>query len=122
MPRTLNGIGQQIKDSLKHDIPIGAMSRAFRNLADPKELGTVMAFMDNLEHQEQMGRHGDMKSVIKDYRADEAVATKAFSALQVDQVTAEVIQRRGGSDAERPLPPLTSRDFVEAAFQAHSGE
>lgn len=120
MPRTLEGIGQQVKDTLKHDIPIGAMSRAFRNLADPKELQVTMAFMDEMEHHEQLGKWGDKDAVIAKYGSDPVVATRAFDALQVDDLTASLIDRMGGPDSDRAPPPLTSRDYVEAALELHT--
>lgn len=45
-----------------------------------------------------------------------------LDGLDVDVVTRGVIERRGGSDSDRPLPELDRRDHISAAIDAHFEE
>ena len=106
------------------DIGIGRMTHELNQLA-PDEIQQVRTGLKHMEFVEQIGRHGNKTDAL-DYmgvdRSDHSAATRIFEAVQADDIATTLIERRGGADIDQPLPALTSRDFVEAAFQAHNGD
>jgi hypothetical protein len=48
-------------------------------------------------------------------------AARVYGVIQTEDVTAR-LQERMGTDADRPDPDLTRRDFVEAALDMHTGD
>jgi hypothetical protein len=71
--------------------------------------------------QRDAGRHGRPDDVLEAFEVDKATAEAVVNGLEVDYVAAE-LQRRRGSDADRPLPELTRRDYIDAALEAHATE
>lgn len=107
-----------------HETPaIGGTTTALRSL-DPESQQLVAELGDALVEQRELGRHGNVEKVMDKFqvpKADRPTVNRILDAAQVDDL-AVALQRRMGTDADLPPPPITSRDQVAAAFDLHMQE
>lgn len=118
-PFDLDVVAEGIND-WKGPLPIGASMKIMNSL-NHLDQGSVAAAVDCLEHEHECGRWGRPAKVYEALGLD-ANETKALDkfheAAQVDYVCNELEARVPASTP----PPISSRDYVEAAFEFHSGE
>lgn len=96
---------------------VGSMTKVIGRL-EPEEMGSVLAVANLYHHEDEMGRHGNKQRVLDTFEVDQDIADTVHDALQVDYVAAALQRRK--SDADLPIPDLNRRDFLSAAFDAHS--
>lgn len=98
---------------------VGGMTRVLYALP-PQDRAAVQQAANWYAHERDLGRHGDTSRVLKHFDVSEDVARKVVDGLEVDWVANELQKRRSG-DGDKPLPPLTRRDYLDAAADAHAG-
>lgn len=120
MTSKLEAIGATFAALRDDEVPMGLTTALVSELA-PDEADRVVGTLALAQHHRELGRHGDVHGVLADEFGEEhAEAARRFAdAFEVDHAAAKLIERRGGPDTSRALPALTSRDYVEAAFEAH---
>lgn len=64
-------------------------------------------------------KRNTIEDVHKHYGLDPKSSNECFDHVRNDDIAQKVIQKMGGSDAERRLSEVTIRDQVEAAVNAH---
>lgn len=105
-----------------HETPtIGGTTKALRML-DTESQQLVAELGDQLAEQRELGRHGSVARVFDEYQVPVGMrptVEKIMDAAEADDVAVS-LQRRMGTDADLPPPPITSRDHVAAAFELHS--
>lgn len=108
----------------QHETPaIGGVTRALRMLA-PEHRPLVAEIGDAAISERELGRHGSTTKVYDEYQVPKEMrpaADQILDAVEADDLAVS-LQRRVGTDADRPPPDLTSRDFVEAAYELHTGD
>ena len=101
----------------------GGVRRALMTLT-PAHRAQVMANIDAVNDHQDLGRHaGDPRfgdDPVKARGLHRESLNKLVGGATVDYVC-EALQLRK-SDAQLPLPELTRRDHISAAFDAHSQE
>lgn len=110
-------IAATVVRSVKEPTP-GGMTKVLATLP-PEDRQRVTEIANLYAHQRDCGRHGRPQDVLDAFDVPRDVAEAVVDGLEVDYVAAE-LQRRRGSDGDRPLPELTRRDYIDAAFDAHS--
>jgi hypothetical protein len=103
--------------SVKEPTP-GGMTKIMFTLP-PEDRQRVTEVANLYAHQRDCGRHGRPQDVLDAYAIDKETAEAVVDGLEMDYVAAE-LQRRRPTDADRPLPELTRRDYIGAAIDAHS--
>jgi hypothetical protein len=105
---------------VEHEPDVGGMTRLLHALS-PEEQRQIREVANLYANARDMGRHGHgvRKDLLDAFDLPADLAEAVINGLEVDYVAAE-LQRRRGSDADRPLPALTRRDYIGAAIDAHS--
>ena len=99
------------------EIKPGGTTRALYSL--PEEEQKQVREVVNLYHEhKEFGRHGHPEFVLDAFDVDKDVADAVEAGLEMDYVAA-ALQHKRGSDADLPIPELTRRDHLDAAFDAH---
>jgi len=109
--------GYAISKTLKEELPVGAMTKVLYQLPEA-EREHVTRVANLVADHEDAGRHGNKKGVYEHFEIDPKIGERVLSGLQTDHVANELINRRG-NDSSLPLPELTRRDVLAAAFDAN---
>lgn len=120
MTTKLEYIGATFAALRDDEVPMG-LTTALVSELEPDEADRVVGTLALAQHHRELGRYGDVHGVLADeFGAENAEAARRFAdAFEVDHAAAKLIERRGGPDTAQPLPALTSRDHVAAAFEVH---
>ena len=109
--------GHVVKGTIKKQYQVGGMTRMLYQLPEP-DMMHVLRVANLVDDQEDRGRYGNKQSVYEHFEVEPAVGERVLAGLQTDHVANELINRRG-NDSSLPLPELTRRDVIEAAFDAN---
>ena len=63
-----------------------------------------------------------VEDVVKKFDMDPEVASQCYHQMRNTEIANRVIERMGGSDADRPLQEPTMRDQISAAVDLHQGD
>lgn len=101
-----------------HEKPVvGGFTKAYRQLHpnDAKPLGEVI---QALAQDRTLGRHGNHDAILRTAGVAPGLRPlmdRVVDAYEVDDLTTS-LQKRLGTDNDRPPPELTRRDVLSAAF------
>jgi len=89
----------------------------------PQEQALLLELHERANQSDQYGKYARETTGEMLERMDAHPQVETFlNAMDTDLLTAQLIERRGGSDDRLPIPPVTRADVIGAAFDAHSGE
>lgn len=94
--------------------------RSVLEALDPEDRARLIEGANVYDHEVAMGRHGSREKACEELEVDPTVARRVHDGLQVEYVCHQLQARK--SDADLPPPPLTRRDVLSAAFDAHTQE
>jgi hypothetical protein len=97
-------------------ITIGGTSKLLSTL-HPEHQRRVLEVAGLYDYQVDGGRHGRPKDVTDAFEIDPEVTQMVHEGLSNDYVANELMNRRG-NDSDLPLPDITRRDVLGAAFDA----
>ena len=103
----------------KDDWKPGEMTKTLR-LLSTHERDQIIQQARRVDEEQSWGRYGNPEKAIRETGANPVVLREVISGLQLDDATKGLIDRMG-SDSSLPPPPLTSRDFVQAAWTSNGG-
>ena len=90
------------------------------NILTPDERVHVLHQAGLMREQRELGRHGlSDREVARQLGADHVVLARVTDGLQTDTLARDLMKRMG-NDSSLPPPALTSRDHIQAAYEAHN--
>ena len=118
-PKTILSAIDLAGHAIKHvkTIDVGGTTKVLYQLPEA-DRNHAIAIANLYDNQIEMGRYGDTKRVTDHFQVDAGVASKVHDGLVVDYIANELSNRRG-NDNDLPLPELTRRDVLAAAFDAN---
>jgi hypothetical protein len=97
---------------------VGGMTKLFHRLP-AQDQQFVRQFHADYDDQKDMGSHGNPRRVLERYGVSADVAEAVHAGIDKDYVAAELQRRRRKDNSDLTLPPLTRRDHLDAAIDAH---
>jgi hypothetical protein len=101
------------------DYKIGALGQTLPQM-DPADFEEVLSLVDDLETQDELGKHGDVQAALAKAGIvdpqEQSLVLRGMRLLTVDDVADRL---KGRSKPAKPAKP-SSRDFVREAFERHS--
>jgi hypothetical protein len=97
------------------------MVGAFLHIMDEDTRTRLLNAAEEVLDEEEYGGKGVSRDyILSKHGANHPATHKFVDHVQVEEICLELQNRRGG-DADRPLEPLTQRDWLEASYDAHTG-
>lgn len=123
MDSPLELLGETIRQEAKAGrIKPGGMTSIIKDLPHEVKLA-VIAAVDACGNQRELGKYGMVDGVAEHFEVDRPLLETITDCVETDYICHELQSRRGSDgDADDPMPELTRRDHLSAAFDAHSSE
>lgn len=96
-------------------LPVGTAARIMRAMPLPQRQAAFELAERYIEEQ-NLGRHGSPQAVLN--RPGAEGFDKFVEQMEIDDTAHRLIERRGGGDEGRPLPPIDRRAVLDAAYDA----
>jgi hypothetical protein len=98
---------------------VGGMTKLFHQLS-PEDQQAVRHLYAMYDEQKELGSHGDTRTLLEQYNVEPDIAEAVHAGIDKDYVATELQRRRRKGNADLTLQPLTRRDHLEAAVDAHT--
>ena len=115
---TRGDVARQVLKTEHSHLP-GHTTKAL-NILTPDEQRHVLVQSGLMREQRELGRYGlSDREVARKLGADHVTLARVTDGLQTDVLTRDLMKRMG-NDSSLPPPPITSRDHIQAAYEAHN--